>query len=129
MFRLRDWLNCRKDAFESDCQPGKTNGKCVYNSLRRKCLPKNSSDSNRDAGVCKDTFVAKCKNIQSKQECINVGCLWDGKCHDTYYGNRKDDNDHENFDFKCPPNSAIYKIETISSNDRRYGKGDLKPEC
>ena len=35
--------------------------------------------------------------------------------------------DHENYDFKCQPNSAIYKIETISSSDRSFGKGDLKP--
>jgi hypothetical protein len=121
-----DWLNCEDLLKESDCQPGNTNGKCEYNSLRRKCLPKDG-ENDRNSGVCRDTFVSKCNKLQSKQECLNVGCLWDGKCHDTYYGKRKDDDDHENFDFKCPPNSAIYKIETVSSTDRKFGKGDLRP--
>ena len=122
-----DWLNCEELGNEEDCQPGKTFGKCEYNALRRKCLPRADVTNKRDAGVCKDTFVAKCNKIQGKKECVESGCLWDGKCHDTYYGSRKDDNDHENFDFKCPPNSAIYKIETLSSGDRKFGGSDLKP--
>lgn len=117
-----DWLNCEDIGDEAECN---SIYKCGYNSLKRKCQPNQKTDLN--SGVCKDVYFSKCKKLSNKDDCLNSGCFWDGKCHDTYYGKRTDDGDHENYDFKCPPNSAIYKIETISSSDRRFGKGDLKP--
>lgn len=124
-----DWVKCSNIRSEDSC-----NGNCVWNSMRRICEKKAKLDDD-EGGKCLDTYVSKCKEInkssdtdsEKKKNCVNSGCFWDGKCHDTYFGSRKDNEDHENYDFKCQPNSAIYKIETISSSDRSFGKGDLKP--
>jgi len=117
-----DWLNCSDIGNETGC-----GGKCEWNPMRRKCLPKDKLD--RDSGKCKDVYMAKCNDLSNKDKCLESGCFWDwdGKCHDTYFGKRVENDDHENYDFKCQPNSAIYKIESLSTSDRTFGKGDLKP--
>ena len=40
---------------------------------------------------------------------------------------RKSGDDYTNYDFKCQPNSAIYKMEVLSSPNRRFAGGDFKP--
>ena len=124
-----DWVKCSNIRSEDSC-----NGNCGWNSMRRICEKRNRVEE-AEGGKCKDSYVSKCKEINNqkgplstkKNNCVNSGCFWDGRCHDTYFGSRKDNKDHENYDFKCQPNSAIYKIETISSSDRSFGKDDLKP--
>jgi hypothetical protein len=117
-----DWLECNDVTNRNDCNNSQ---KCQYDDLSRKCKPKDESDKN--SGVCKNTHVSKCKYLSNKKDCVESSCFWDGKCHDSYLGKRNDNSDHENYDFKCQPNSAIYKVEVISSYDRLFGDNDLKP--
>lgn len=109
---------------------------CKFDNNRNKFVSPCDKITNRDdclnTGCIHGYKNIKCSHLTNENECQNMGCVYNNgkcappkKCHGGKIGNMNHPFSKTD-DFRCPPNSAIYKIETHSTLDKPYNPGKLK---
>jgi hypothetical protein len=131
---IRDINN--KPLFKKDKYPLVKCKPCRFDKLMNKftsvCNKNLSKDQCLSLGCLYGYENNKCGHIQNRDKCYEQNCIYNNGicrpktyCHDGKMGNNNDLSG-KNADFKCPPGSAIYRIETLNSMSKKNNPGKLK---